>query len=87
MMFRVAIALCALLAVGGLAMAAEPAGPESENMIKIEPEAEAPPAANSEDDTDSSDAPADAADQPPPPPNVYRHRPGACPEGPPCKDE
>ena len=44
--------------------------------------------AKSSESQDTGDTPAEAeSDQDAAPIDVHRHRPGACPEGPPCKGE
>jgi hypothetical protein len=84
---RVAFALCLLLCLGGTSLAAEPSEPET----AIPEEAGAGPAEDQsatrpDDETDDSAA-GDETDKADAPMNVNRHRPGACPEGPPCKGE
>ncbi|HXG80113.1 MAG TPA: hypothetical protein VNJ31_12355, partial [Methyloceanibacter sp.] len=64
-----------------------PAGPEGDEAPAAATKSETPPPADQNDETaPSTEAPADA-DEPFPSPDVHRHRPGACPEGPPCKDD
>lgn len=85
---RVAIALYALLCTASLAIAAEPAAPENGAPDpESEMEVQSPPNPKGQADPSSSAAQPETVDPPVPPANVQRHRPGACPEGPPCKEE
>jgi hypothetical protein len=89
MMSRFAIALCLLVALGGASLASGP-GSEAAPGAAATNETADPSAASSDGgDQATGDAAgeAESADKKPPPIDVHRHRPGACPEGPPCKGD
>jgi hypothetical protein len=86
---RVAIALCLLLSLGGSSLAAEPPPSEGETLEDSgAAKGTADPSAASPEDQNTDPSP---AAEPPgkdsPAMDVHRHRPGACPEGPPCKGD
>jgi hypothetical protein len=84
---RVAIALCLLL-LSGPSLASGPSEPAGDTATKAGAASETgDPAAASSEDQDADDTAGDAEpdDSKPAPIDVHRHRPGACPEGPPCK--
>ncbi len=92
MMSRVAIALCLLVGLGGVSLASGPSAPAGETApgAAATNETADPSAANSAgEDQVTGDAAgaAESGDSKPPPIDVHRHRPGACPEGPPCKGD
>jgi hypothetical protein len=86
---RVAIALCLLLSLSGPSLASGPSQSDSEATEQNSGTTDAtadPAAANSNgQDTDQTTDETESNDQEPAPIDVHRHRPGACPEGPPCK--
>jgi hypothetical protein len=86
---RVAIALCLLLSLSGPSLASGPSqsgGEATEQNSTANPAPVDPAAANSKgQDTDDTTEATESDDQEPAPIDVHRHRPGACPEGPPCK--
>jgi hypothetical protein len=87
---RVAIALCLLLFLSGSSLASGPSDPGSGTAEPAGATNEtADPAAASSKDQDADDTPGEAEsdDSKPAPIDVHRHRPGACPEGPPCKGD
>jgi len=84
---RVAIALCLLL-LSGPSLASGPSEPAGDTASKAGAASEAgdPASASAEDlDADDTAGEADPDGSKPAPIDVRRHRPGACPEGPPCK--
>lgn len=88
MKLPVAIALYVLLSVGGSSMAAEPPQSESETSQDAgAAEGTADPLAASPQKADPSPTATEPADEESPAMDVNRHRPGACPEGPPCKGD
>ena len=88
---RVTIALCLLLSLICPSLASGPSKSGSEAVEQNSDAADAaadPAAANSEDqDGDETSGQAESGDGKPPQIDVHRHRPGACPEGPPCKGD
>jgi hypothetical protein len=87
---RAVIALCALLCLSGASLAAEPSQPEGDTVKDAGTASEATessPAEPEEPGTDRTPSDAETEGNASPPLNVYRHRPGACPEGPPCKED
>jgi hypothetical protein len=89
MISRIAIALFLLLSVGAAAQAAESQqsgdeAPMNEGMAKDSVE---PPANDNAQDADDMSGQSEAGAKDRAPLDVHRHRPGACPEGPPCKKE
>jgi hypothetical protein len=85
----VVVAFCVLVAMTGAGLAAEPLQPEEGSVAEAGEANAAPdtPEAKEEDRIDSSTAASEADGEDAPPAKEYRHRPGACPEGPPCKGE
>jgi hypothetical protein len=87
---RAAIALCLLLFLSGPSLASGPSGPGSDTEEKAGPtNAPGDPAAASSENQDADAPPGEAEPDgnKPAPIDVHRHRPGACPEGPPCKGD
>jgi hypothetical protein len=87
---RIAITLCLLLSVSGPSLASGPPEPGSEAAedAGATDQTADPVAPSSEDqDTDDTTGQAESDDQDSAPIDVHRHRPGACPEGPPCKGD
>jgi hypothetical protein len=87
---RVAVALCLLVFLSGPSLASGPSGPVTDTEEKAgATNAPGDPAAASSGDQDGDDTPGEAESDAnkPPPIDVHRHRPGACPEGPPCKGD
>jgi len=88
MMCRVAIALCLLFLLCGSGLASgpsEPGSPAPEEAGATNGTGD-PAAASPEDpDTDDTAGQAESDDKKSAPIDVHRHRPGACPEGPPAK--
>jgi hypothetical protein len=87
---RIALALGLLLSLGGPNLASGPSEPDAEAAKGAAPADEsANPAAPSSEDQATDDMPGESEsdDQQQAPIDVHRHRPGACPEGPPCKAE
>jgi hypothetical protein len=87
MMSRVAIALCLMLSLSGASLASGPSesGSKAEDAgaTDVAPD---PSAASSEgEDAGEATDQTESDDQDTAPIDVHRHRPGACPEGPPCK--
>jgi hypothetical protein len=79
-----AISLTALALLGGPAAALATEADAAATETPVVPDGEpAPPHANGE----QADAPDQAAPDDDMMKNFTRHRPGACPEGPPCKIE
>jgi hypothetical protein len=90
---RVAIALCLLLSLSGASLASGPAAPSGaggDNPGATGDNGEAAAPSAEDQDTGQEDGNAGNAapgKQEPPPIDVHRFRPGACPEGPPCKGD
>jgi hypothetical protein len=88
---RVAIAFCLLLSLSGssLASGAPEPGADAAEDAAAQDETSNPAAPSSEEDQDTDDTTGQAEpdDQEQAPIDVHRHRPGACPEGPPCKGD
>jgi hypothetical protein len=86
---RAAIALCLLLSLSGASLASGPSQSDSEAAEQNSGAADAaanPAAAKSQgQDTEGATDATEPDDQEAAPIDVHRHRPGACPEGPPCK--
>jgi hypothetical protein len=86
---RAAIALCLLLSLSGASPASGPSqsGNEAAEQNSGAADAAADPAAAKSEgqDTDGATDDTESDDQEAAPIDVHRHRPGACPEGPPCK--
>jgi hypothetical protein len=86
---RIAIALCLILSLSGASLASGPSEPGSEAVEESSGATNATPdpgAVDSEgDDPDEATDQTESDDQDTAPIDVHRHRPGACPEGPPCK--
>ena len=82
-------ALSIFAAMAAPSLAAEPAQPPSEQAAPIEDADPAPgdSVANPDDKPGASGAAGESAGNNTKPAKEYRHRPGACPEGPPCKSE
>jgi hypothetical protein len=88
---RLALALCLLLSLSGLSLASGAPEPGSQAVEEGSGATNATPdqgAADSEDqDTNDTAGESESGDQEQAPIDVHRHRPGACPEGPPCKGD
>lgn len=86
---RIALALCLLLALSGLSFASGPSESGSEAAEDAgATDGPATPSAQSSESQDTGGTPAETeSDQDAAPIDVHRHRPGACPEGPPCKGD
>jgi hypothetical protein len=88
---RTALALSLLLAFSCPSLASGPSVPGSEAVKESSGATNATPdpsAANSEgQDTNDAAGKSESGDQQQAPIDVHRHRPGACPEGPPCKGD
>ena len=87
---RVAIALCVLVLLSGAGLAAEPAQSESEaseGAGATNGTADQSAASPEDQQTDPSSTATEPDTKDSPPMDVHRHRPGACPEGPPCKGD
>ena len=87
---RVAIALCLLLSLSGASLASGSAAPngaggDNQGATGDNDEAAAPSAEDKDAGQDDNNAA--SGKQEPPPIDVHRFRPGACPEGPPCKGD
>ena len=86
---RIAIALCLILSLIGASLASGP----SESGGKAEDagatDATPDPSGTSSEGEDPGEATdqSESDDQDTAPIDVHRHRPGACPEGPPCKGD
>lgn len=82
------VALCMLAVMAAPSLAAEPLPPEGEPAAQAASPDAAPggPDVKADEETEASDGTSESAGEgvssPP-----YRHRPGACPEGPPCQTE
>ncbi len=86
---RIAIALCLILSLSGASLASGPSesGGKAEDAGATDATAD-PSAASSEgDDPGEATDQIESDDQDIAPIDVHRHRPGACPEGPPCKGD
>lgn len=85
---RIAIALCLILSLSGASLASGPSesgGKAAEDAGSTDATPD-PSAASSEgEDPGEATDQTESDDQDTAPIDVHRHRPGACPEGPPCK--
>lgn len=85
---RIAIALCLILSLSGASLASGPSesgGKAAEDAGSTDATPD-PSAASSEgEDPGEATDQTESDDQEKAPIDVHRHRPGACPEGPPCK--
>ena len=82
---RIAIALCLILSLSDASLASGPAAKLSKKAHATNATPD-PGAADSEgDDPDEATDQTESDDQDTAPIDVHRHRPSACPEGPPCK--
>ena len=79
----------AVAAIAGPSLAAEPLQPEGALATEAGGANAAPSdsEANTDEQAGASDAAGESAGKDASAPKEYRHRPGACPEGPPCKSE
>ena len=86
---RIAIALCLILFVSGAGMASGPSesGGKAEDAGATDATSDGSAASSDEKPGEATDQidQTDSDDQDTAPIDVHRHRPGACPEGPPCK--
>jgi hypothetical protein len=87
MMSRVAIALCLMLSLSGASLASGPSEPggKAEDAGATDATPDSSAASSKDEDPGEATDQTESDDQDTAPIDVHRHRPGACPEGPPCK--